>query len=202
MDDSDRLRWVIGALLPAAILVAAPYRIGAHRAGGPVSRRGEGPMILVGLRLTAVLAFALVGVWFASPGAQLLLPVSLPSAVRYAGAGLAWSAVVLLWWVFHSLGLNLTDTVAVRPAATLVRHGPYRWVRHPLYSAVFLLLTGIALATASLAIWFAALGLHAWFRLRLPIEERNLVAHFGDAYREYSRTTGRLWPRLGPRSRT
>lgn len=200
MDDDVRLRWLIGALLPAAMLVGAPYRIRAHRAGGPVSRKGEGPVILVGLRLTAALAVLLIALWFASPGAPFLLPVSLPPAVRYAGAGLAWATVGLLWWVFHSLGLNLTDTVAVRPAARLVRHGPYRWVRHPLYSVVFLLLTGIALATASLALWFAALGLHAWFRLRLPIEERNLVAHFGDAYREYRRSTGRSWPRFGHRS--
>ena len=61
---------------------------------------------------------------------------------------------LLLFWTFHSLGKNLTDTVVTRREHSLVTHGPYRWVRHPFYVVLFLWVLSFSLLTAN---WLLAL---------------------------------------------
>ena len=81
----------------------------------------------------------------------------------------------LLFWTFHSLGKNLTDTVVTRREHTLVTHGPYRWVRHPFYVVVFLWGLSLSLLTAN---WLLALlGVAAMTMLvtRTRIEEAKLA---------------------------
>ena len=61
----------------------------------------------------------------------------------------------LFVWTFRSLGKNLTDTVVTRRQHTLVQHGPYRWIRHPLYSSAALLIAALSLIAAN---WFFFAG--------------------------------------------
>ena len=114
----------------------------------------------------------------------------------WLGAGLGIIALPLLYWLFSSIGLNITDTVATRNNHTLVTHGPYRWVRHPLYSVGTLLFVSIGLLAAN---WFiivsSLLGL-GMLMIRLPKEEAKLIERFGDEYRDYMKRTGTLLPRL------
>jgi protein-S-isoprenylcysteine O-methyltransferase Ste14 len=116
--------------------------------------------------------------------------------VRWTGLGVLGLAGILLVWTFHNLGKNLTDTVVTRREHSLVTTGPYRWVRHPFYLANALGMLGASLATAN---WFfvavGACGLILLF-FRTRIEEKNLVARFGDEYRNYMRRVGRFLPRL------
>ena len=79
----------------------------------------------------------------------------------------------------------------------LVRSGPYRWVRHPIYTD-FLLILGSPLLIA--ANWFVG-GLWTTMVIldvspRLRQEEALLLDHFGDANLAYMQTTGRLFPKL------
>jgi protein-S-isoprenylcysteine O-methyltransferase Ste14 len=117
--------------------------------------------------------------------------------LRWIGACLAVFGVPpLLFWTFHSLGKNLTDTVVTRRDHTLVTHGPYRWVRHPFYDVLLLWVVSMSLLTAN---WLLALfGLTAFAMLvvRTRIEEDKLIERFGDEYREYMARTGRFLPRL------
>jgi protein-S-isoprenylcysteine O-methyltransferase Ste14 len=83
-----------------------------------------------------------------------------------------------------------------RAQATLVTTGPYRWIRHPMYSAALLLLVATALLTANVIIAFGGLGMFALLAARSRVEEQRLVDKFGDAYRNYQRTTGRFVPRF------
>ncbi|MBR0551257.1 methyltransferase family protein [Stakelama marina] len=72
--------------------------------------------------------------------------------------------------------------------------GLHRWMRHPLYTAGFLLLWGLArsqLATAT-ALWASL-----YFVIGSRIEERRLVARFGAAYRRYRAQTPAFFPRPG-----
>ncbi|MGW8251833.1 MAG: methyltransferase family protein, partial [Anaerolineales bacterium] len=78
-----------------------------------------------------------------------------------------------------------------------VTYGPYRWVRHPLYTVGFMMFIGLSLLAAN---WFIALMLVLGFvplAMRTPIEEAHLVERFGDEYRRYMRRTGRYLPRFG-----
>ena len=91
---------------------------------------------------------------------------------------------------------NLTDTVVTRRDATLVTHGPYRYVRHPFYVSFALGVLANSLVAAN---WFFLLcGATAFVMLavRTRIEEAKLVERFGDSYRDYMKRTGRFFPRF------
>jgi protein-S-isoprenylcysteine O-methyltransferase Ste14 len=86
--------------------------------------------------------------------------------------------------------------VVTRKEHALVTSGPYRWVRHPFYDSAALLVLASALIAAN---WFVLLtGAIAFVLLavRTGIEERNLLARFGENYRAYRDATGRFLPRL------
>jgi protein-S-isoprenylcysteine O-methyltransferase Ste14 len=122
--------------------------------------------------------------------------VPLPNEVRWSGAVIGLCSIPLLYWTMSALGKNLTDTEAIRASHTLVTNGPYRWVRHPFYISVFLLVCADSLLAAN---WFIGVsGLLAFILLaiRTRIEERKLVERFGEDYRSYPRQTGRFVPRF------
>lgn len=142
----------------------------------------------------------LVPVWIArAQGVRPRFPASLLEVALMA-AGLALSAAGLLlfaaclYW-FASAGRG---TLAPwDPPRRLVVHGPYRHVRNPMISGVFLVLCGEAalLRSPPHALWaalFAALNL-----VVIPFfEEPLLEARFGDDYRRYRRHVPRFVPRL------
>jgi protein-S-isoprenylcysteine O-methyltransferase Ste14 len=58
-----------------------------------------------------------------------------------------------LRWLFSSIGSSITQTVATKKDHELITHGPYGWVRHPLYSVGTLMFMALALVAAN---WFIA----------------------------------------------
>lgn len=191
------IRIVLGTLMVSALVVSAVYRGRAARAGGTPSRRGEGWPMAIGLRLAGLVSLGGLIVWIVSARTLAFAALPLPDALRLAGAALAVVAFGLQVWVLHSLGLNITDTVVVREQATLVTHGPYRWIRHPLYSFGSLWAMGAAVASANGLLIAATILFVPLLFVRSGREEANLIARFGDAYRDYARRTGRFVPRLG-----
>jgi len=123
------------------------------------------------------------------------LPLS--ASLRWVGVGVLIGAGALMIWTFRSLGPNLTDTVVTRQNHTLVTHGPYRWIRHPLYLCAALLTLAMSLVAAN---WFLAVagvigvGLLV---IRTRTEEEHLIARFGNDYRSYMQRTGRASCRIG-----
>ena len=121
----------------------------------------------------------------------------LPSSIRWAGAGIM---VASLWLFLRShldLGLNWSVSLELRQDHELVTHGIYRRVRHPMYSSIWLwgLAQGMMLANW-FAGWAVLLAFAAMYFIRMPREERLMREAFPEGYREYSRRTGRLFPRL------
>ena len=105
-------------------------------------------------------------------------------------AGLVWV------WTVHTLGKNLTDTVVIRKEHSLITSGPYRWVRHPFYTACAIWLVGGSLAMAN---WFVLVlgGILVGFLVaRTRIEEEKLLERYDEDYRDFMRRTGRFLPRL------
>ena len=131
-----------------------------------------------------------------SPASMAWSAVPLPVWLRWTGAVVGILAGLLLAWTFRSLGANLTDTVVTRTKHTLITTGPYRWIRHPLYTAVALATVANGLVAAN---WFVLVTGSLAFALlviRCRTEEANLMARFGDEYLAYAAGTGRFLPRL------
>jgi protein-S-isoprenylcysteine O-methyltransferase Ste14 len=121
--------------------------------------------------------------------------LSVPTWVRWIGVALGVLVAPSVYWVFTTLGANVSETVLTKPQHQLVTTGPYRWVRHPLYTVGIALFVSIGLMAAN---WFillwAGVALIAARLVVIPREEAQLVARFGDEYRRYRSTTGSLLP--------
>ena len=101
-----------------------------------------------------------------------------------------------MYWTLSSLGKNLTDTVVTRTEATLVKHGPYRWVRHPFYVTTALLMASVTVLAANWLIGAGSVLVLGFLAIRTPKEERMLIDKFGQQYRDYMAKTGRFVPRF------
>ena len=108
-----------------------------------------------------------------------------------------FAAAILLIWMFRSLGTNITDTMVTRRAHTPITNGPYRWIRHSLYSFGGLLFRCLSLVTSIWLIPLLAIPTSVILIQRTSIEEQILHARFGDEYQRYSGRTGRFFPRIG-----
>lgn len=181
-----------------SIMTAGYHRYRATSAGGPISRREEGRLQFLAIRLSGLLLFGLTLLYLTFPALLRSFHVPLQPLARWLGFPLGLVGVLLVHYTLQALGNNLTDTVTTRPQQTLVTHGPYRWVRHPYYSAFFLLIVATSLLAANWLLAVSGLFTFSLLVRRIPLEEKFLVDRFGDDYRAYRRQTGSLIPRLGP----
>jgi protein-S-isoprenylcysteine O-methyltransferase Ste14 len=116
--------------------------------------------------------------------------------VRDLGASLVAAGLVFACWARFDLGRNWSGSVTLKQQHELVRSGPYRIVRHPIYAGLLLALVGTAIARAevrgllAVAIAFVAL----WRKLRL--EEQWMDDNFGPEYQAYCKRVAALIPFL------
>ena len=120
-----------------------------------------------------------------------------PGAVRVLGVVVMWLGLAVRAWAVAALGGAFRTTVEVDAGQAVVTTGPYRWIRHPSYTGLLLVIAGFGLALGS---WLSlaaclVLPLPAILR-RIRVEEAELDRVLGDAYRTYKTTTKRLIPRL------
>jgi protein-S-isoprenylcysteine O-methyltransferase Ste14 len=109
------------------------------------------------------------------------------------GAVLFVCGLALAIWARVYLGSNWGMPMTQRAEPELVTSGPYRFVRHPIYTGLLLAMVGTALATSLVGLAIVVL-LGAFFYFSASVEERNLTATFPTAYPEYRRGTKMLIP--------
>jgi protein-S-isoprenylcysteine O-methyltransferase Ste14 len=123
------------------------------------------------------------------------LTIAWPGIAVVLGIVLLIAGAVLRRLCFNALGKSFTGTVIVAKDQMIVQNGPYRFVRHPSYTAALLMFIGIGLALCSwlsLALLFFA---HCYlYGRRVAVEERALLDTLGAPYREYISRTRRFIP--------
>jgi protein-S-isoprenylcysteine O-methyltransferase Ste14 len=134
MSDDELFRLILLAGFVIFMPIGIYHRLKA-RTGEKLDRRQEGLFIMIAVRLVGIAGIAGLIAYLINPACMAWAAVPLPVWLRWTGVGLALIAGLLLVWMFRTLGRNLTDTVVTRQQHTLVTTGPYRWVRHPFYSA-------------------------------------------------------------------
>ncbi|HEX6386861.1 MAG TPA: isoprenylcysteine carboxylmethyltransferase family protein [Anaerolineae bacterium] len=195
MSNETIFRVVTFFLFVAVPGISGFFRNRAERRGGRMTTdEGQRPVLF--LRLAGLIFFLPLLGYLVNPDWVAWARVILPPWVRWLGALGGALSIPLGYWVFHSLGLNVSPTQATREGHKLVTHGPYHWVRHPLYTVGFFFWLSIILLTGIwwMAPWLLAAG--AFILWRTPREEAKLIETFGDEYRLYMKRTGRYLPRL------
>jgi protein-S-isoprenylcysteine O-methyltransferase Ste14 len=120
--------------------------------------------------------------------------------VRVVGLAVGLTGAVLLVWASVLLGRFLMHEAAVVQDHALLTSGPYRLVRHPIYSGYLALLLGSGIAALNICVlllWpLSLLGI----LVQAGAEEQLLAKKFGPDYERYARRTGQLVPRLWKRA--
>ena len=129
------------------------------------------------------------------PGDFLGAPVVPWNAALYPiGVVLVAAGLLFACWARYVLGRNWSGVVTVKQDHELIRSGPYRYVRHPIYTGLLLAFAGSALARDQwrgvLAVVIVYLAL--WRKYRL--EERWMEQTFGEVYRRFREETPALIP--------
>ncbi len=187
-------RVALGMLLGLFTLITSSSIWRYNRAEKTSSRNSQLDRFLV---LLNVLGMTVV------PAAYVLTPrldylaMHLPDTVRSTGIVLYALALGFMWWILHTLGTNWSMFLELGSEHQLIRAGPYRYIRHPMYACFYLLMAAQLLISSN---WVVGLfGLAAWdllYRFRVPREEQMMLAEFGEEYAAYMRRTWRIVPKF------
>lgn len=109
------------------------------------------------------------------------------------GLALFLSGLAVALWARRYLGRNWGSPMSEKVDPELVTTGPYRSVRHPIYSGIILAMLGTAVAVSWY--WLIIVGLMGgYFVYSATVEERYMTGRFPDLYPDYKRSTKMLVP--------
>jgi protein-S-isoprenylcysteine O-methyltransferase Ste14 len=191
----EAVRFILIALSLTFIAVGGYHRVQSQRSGERLDRTKEGWPLLIGIRMLGLLTFGSTASWLWKPSWFQWASWPMPAGVRWMGVIGFAGAVAWLIWMFHTLGRNLTDTVVTRREAYLVDHGPYRFVRNPMYTGILIVGMSLGLALGTWLLPLSASLMFALLAVRTRTEERYLIERFGDRYRRYMKRVGRFVPK-------
>ena len=190
-------RWLALVTLVATLGISTYYRRRARQEGETIPRLSERPLLVLARVVLTLPLFGGILTYLVNPTLLEWASFTAPLWSRWAGVVLGLMTVPAAYWVFSSIGRNISETVLTKEDHELVSHGPYRWIRHPLYTTSLVLIAAIGLMAAN---WFILLfGFIALIGIQLaviPTEERALLDAFGVEYRDYMQGTGSLFPRV------
>jgi protein-S-isoprenylcysteine O-methyltransferase Ste14 len=155
---------------------------------GHFRRTGPIPAGTVFISLLTLVGFA----WFA-----LRIATLAPSAAWPAACLLFTAAIALFFWTV-SATRQTPPTLAfdTDPPSFLLRHGPYRFVRHPFYLSYLLFWTGTAVAFSGPAPWLTPAVMLTVYRIAAGREEQKFAgSELRAAYNAYRRQAGMFFPR-------
>ena len=158
-----------------------------RRSGGDTKKKDNGSVLLIRVLMYVSVMIAILF--------DLENIAMLPNWFFYPGIFLMVIGILVRQWAIFVLGRFFTITVSVQKNQKVVDHGPYRYIRHPSYLGLFLIVIGIGLALHSwggILVLFVMNGIA--FGYRMHIEEKVLVSELGDDYVQYMKRTKRLIP--------
>ena len=188
--------WVFHLGFMVNFVIVSRYRRAAQR-GRKFDLRLEGRFIMIALRATALAGLAYLIVYAINPRWVSATLIEMPIALRWTGAFIAFFVTPpFIHWAQSSLGKNVSPTITLRDDHSLITIGPYRYIRHPLYTAGMTLYTGLFLISGTWPFFAALIFGFIVILARLPKEEANLRARFGADYDAYAARTGRFFPKI------
>jgi protein-S-isoprenylcysteine O-methyltransferase Ste14 len=145
--------------------------------------------------LLILIFLAILAAYFFLPGEGTIFVLSLPVWLHNLGIALAILSLGFQVIVHSTLQQSWSQAKAVHQDNLIIQHGPYKWVRHPLYAAMLLFIIGLALLTAYLPLIILAILCIPFFNTEAKREEDEMREKCGKAYDDYCKNTGRLFPK-------
>lgn len=190
-------RVLAAVILLSGMGISSYFRLKADReTGEKISRKVDGTPMMTIIRLGGLILWMSPFVYLLNPVWMAWSKIGLPDWVRWLGVLIGILCIAGVYWLFSSIGSGISPTSATRRQHTLVTSGPYRWVRHPLYTVGSSMFVAFGMMVDN---WFImALGVLAFIlmAIRTPKEEASLIEKFGDEYREYMKRTGAFLPKF------
>jgi protein-S-isoprenylcysteine O-methyltransferase len=117
------------------------------------------------------------------------------SSIVWLATLLLVGGIALRIWAIRHLGRFFTVDVGIQQGHQVVEDGPYRLVRHPSYFGSLVALVGVGFLTFNwLGLFLIITCTFLAYALRIPVEEKAMLAQFGSQYAEYAARTKRLIP--------
>ncbi|MEM6898024.1 MAG: protein-S-isoprenylcysteine O-methyltransferase [Pseudomonadota bacterium] len=187
------------ATIPFLVLMTAWYTtrlvLTSYDAANVREERDRGRERLLAGLVGVGMIFAPILV-LATPLLDFAAYVPLPGQVT-VGFALGLVGVYVFWRSHADLGANWSAHLELQKSQTLITHGIYARMRHPMYTAIFLITASQALMLSN---WIAGpVGLVTFTLLyvtRIEAEEKMMRDAFAGAYEEYAARVPRLLPRL------
>jgi len=158
--------------------------------------KNEGMFFFAFRVATGVLLAAVLVIYTFFPAFASVFQFPLASEWRWAGVII--SSIFLLLWIYSQqiLAKNWSANLRIQKDHTLVTSGPYRVMRHPIYTSMIFWSIGLALFTAYAFFVAFAVVVILWTPPRIAKEEKLLIDHFGTEYLDYMKTAGRYFPKF------
>lgn len=202
MDANQLFKWIFLLFFVALLAIRLYFGLKVRKTGTSswavqdeaVEREGKCSLILRPLMFIALLV--LVGVYVFCPKLPGWCFINIPDWLRWLGVGSGVVGLYFLIWVHQTLGRHWSTVVQLRTEHLLMTTGPYRWIRHPMYTALMFCFIGLSLISN---LWILMVGvcliMFFFYRITL-IEEHMMVEQFGEQYNQYKQRTGRFLPRM------
>jgi protein-S-isoprenylcysteine O-methyltransferase Ste14 len=125
--------------------------------------------------------------------------------VRFVPSGRSWEwigvlltagGVAIAIWARGHLGSNWSGVVTLKVGHELIRTGPYRAIRHPIYTGILIGMSGTMVTLGEVRGLIALLVAWVSFYIKARREESFLAQEFGPAFAEHQRRTGMFLPRV------
>ena len=112
----------------------------------------------------------------------------------WIGTAIVAAGLAFAIWARVFLGRNWSGTVTLKEQHELIRGGPYRWVRHPIYTGLLFAFLGSAVALGQWRGLLAVLIVFVALWRKLRMEERWLTEMFGEQYARFRQEVAALVP--------
>ena len=194
MDEETLLRILIIGIYAVFAAVRVRYRIPAAKRE---RNKYEPSRFVLGMLSVGIIAYFITLILYVLY-IPIILSFSIPffPIIRWFGVLVAVVFVPILYWVHSTLDKQYSADLSIKKDHDLIEVGPYRKVRHPMYTVFIVFSIAIALITSNVLCILFSFIIALSFPSIARSEELMLIEAFGDKYRSYMTRTGRFFPPL------
>lgn len=128
-----------------------------------------------------------------------LIPFSLKlhDSIRLLSIIIILAGTYLFYSTHKTLGKYFSPILSLKKDHRLIQSGPYKYIRHPMYTSLYIIIIGFWILSSNLLVGFIPIIMFTILYLtRINNEEKMMIKQFKTQYKKYIKKTGRLLPKI------